>query len=302
MPDDPFVPPVEPPPPDTPSAWRRVLGLALDVLIVLIVLESWELPVAELAGGLIDSNAPLVGGAPTGPSGFGLSGRGGQIIGLGATGLALALQLPFAWRASTLGLSLFGLEVRSAGRRAPPYLSAPWTIAAWTVSIGGLVALIVGAAAMTEIGANGNTLGLALGAAALVGANLFAAMRTGRSLLDRAMGVELAFRATPEEEPDTDHTTGWKPRPDFVAPEPRSVDKDLHAWRTHSSADPLAPIWGPDPGPMLESPEDPEHVDHVPADSPFAAVGSNIDTTEDLSLALRLREVLEGDEPDTDEA
>ena len=288
MSDSAFQPPSEPPPSADPPPWRRVLGLALDVLIVLIVLESWELPFIQLAGGLVDGSSPLIGGVPSAPRGFGLSGRGGQIIGLGATGLAMALQAPFLFRRSTLGLSLFGLQVRASGRKAPPYLSIPWTLGAWTISIAGFVAIIAAFASLGQLETSANTLAIALAVVAVTGVNLYAAVRNGRSLLDRALGVEI---------PEEDHLTGWKPRPDFVAPQPHHTDKDLHAWRTHTSPDPLAPIWGPDPGPMLEAPEDPDHVELVGDDDPFAAVGSNVDRAEEQQLADRLRRALD-EEPD----
>jgi hypothetical protein len=287
-----FEPPSEPPASPHPPPWRRILGLALDVLIVLIVLESWELPFVELTG-WIDGGPPVISNTPTGPRGFGLSGRGGQIIGLGATGLAIALQIPFAWRSSTLGLSLFGLELRSDGRRAAPYLFAPWTLGAWGLSMTGLIAAITTVAAVTRLDTAANTLALAVVVGGLAGANLLVGVRSRRSLLDRLLGVYISYRDAPVEQPAADHVTGWRPRPDFVPHRPRAADKDLHAWRSHASPDPLNPIWGPDPGPMLESPEDPEHVEVVSADDPFAAIGGHTDTgAEDAALAERLRRAL----------
>lgn len=263
------------------------MGVAIDVVVLLLVIASWDLPVIELATGLVSGGEEAVRGVRSPVRGFSLVGVEGELIGLGFTGLVLAMQIPFLARGSTLGLGLCGLELRTASGRAGMGVSIPWALLTWLLSLVGVYGLGMLWVAGAVDGGSTVLAVAALGMLTVSGVNGLAGLLSGRSVLDTLLGVLTAPRSAPTPAPG-DHLGGWQPRPGFKPWWTSStVDDEAKLWRQAVSPDPLAPIWGTTVAPIPESPEEPAHVEHMSADDPFAAVGGHADTDEEAQALIR---------------
>lgn len=274
---------------------RRALAGGVDVALFLFLLLAWGLPFTEVwsldgvTGGAISAPTYGRGGLA------GLTGSGVTTIGLGLTGLVVALQVPFTWRAQTLGLSLLGLDLRVEGRRASIIHLLPWAVLTWSVWVGAVtlapmaIRVLLTAPDLPEL-ASAAVVGVA-------GVSAAFAVLTGRGVVDRMIGATVSLRRLPEASPAPAPTTGWAPREGFRPAIGGPVDPTAHRWRQSVSYDPLNGVIGPSVGAMPEASLEPEHVEHVDV-APHRPSGGT-DGEED-ALAQRLRRAL-ADQPDSEE-
>ncbi|MFK7928003.1 MAG: hypothetical protein AB8H79_07425 [Myxococcota bacterium] len=268
------------------ARWWRVAGLTIDAFLLALIAQSWNLPVLRMAQSLVGGGAPAAEGVQFGSRGFHLLGVEGEVLGLAFTLLVIALQTPFLLRSSSLGLTLCGLEMRVGEERASTGQSIGWTAGAWLLSLMGPYGVVLLLASGGSSSAPLAVIGLTLAGIALT--NMVVGLRTGASILDRAFGLHAGGRQAAA--PAGDHLGEWKPRDTPPRVWSSTVDDEAKLWRQHSTADPLGPFLGPGVSAMPKAPDEPEHVEHMNADNPFAAVGGVAEVDpERQALVERLR-------------
>lgn len=256
------------------------VGLAVDVLLFASLLAWGDIVFLSVLDVSAGQQSVSSGWTPGG--GFGLSPRGGDVIGVGLTGLVLALQVPFLWRGRTLGLSMMGLELRRRGRAAPLVLSLLWTFATWTISTVAIVSVVNSLAVYLSAGAQEVTM-------ASAGVWLFIAVVhtasgavLGRSGLDYAFGLHVQRRTDPVADEQDVEPTAWKPRENFVVKRTGPVDKDAALWRANMSVDPFNAFVGPASPPMAETFDEPEHLEFIEESAPIVQARSGRNRGQDV--------------------